>query len=102
MSHGRWRILCGHAVGPRKKVYQDHADAETLPGDAVVLAVADGHGSAAHAHSHVGARYAVEVFVRLAREFADHHFDCASAHMICLRHKHRAGTTNRDRHHGGA
>ncbi|MGW2820999.1 PP2C family serine/threonine-protein phosphatase [Streptomyces sp. NPDC001443] len=69
----RWRILCANVMGPRKGTYQDFALAEPLPGrdDAVVLAVADGHGSAAHARSHVGARYAVQIFVRLAKEFAE-------------------------------
>ncbi|MFF0084005.1 protein phosphatase 2C domain-containing protein [Streptomyces canus] len=68
----RWRTLCEHAVGPRKKVYQDYAYADPVSGrDAVVLAVADGHGSAAHVHSHLGAMYAVQIFVRLAQEFAE-------------------------------
>ncbi|MGW3942365.1 PP2C family serine/threonine-protein phosphatase [Streptomyces phaeochromogenes] len=75
-SGDHWRILCEHAVGPRKKTYQDCASADGLPGrDAAVLAVADGHGSAAHPYSHVGARYAVDVFVRLGREFAERALD---------------------------
>ncbi|MEV0223552.1 protein phosphatase 2C domain-containing protein [Streptomyces sp. NPDC050704] len=71
-SADHWTTLCEHAVGPHKKTYQDFAYADRIPGqDAAVLAVADGHGSAAHAYSHVGALYAVEVFVRLGREFAE-------------------------------
>jgi hypothetical protein len=65
----RWLLLRDHAVGPHKKIYQDYTDAYHGE-DAVVLAVADGHGSAEHVHSHVGARYAVETFLRLGRDFA--------------------------------
>jgi serine/threonine protein phosphatase PrpC len=39
--------------------------------DTVVLAVADGHGSAAHSHSDTGAKIATEQFVKLARSFSD-------------------------------
>ncbi|WP_406356908.1 PP2C family serine/threonine-protein phosphatase [Streptomyces sp. NBC_00658] len=71
-SGDHWRILCEHVMGPHKKNYQDCVYADLVPGqDAAVLAVADGHGSAAHAHSDVGARYAVEIFGRLGKEFAE-------------------------------
>ncbi|MCX5562233.1 PP2C family serine/threonine-protein phosphatase [Streptomyces sp. NBC_00038] len=71
-SGDHWRIHCEHVMGPHKKNYQDDASAELVPGrDAAVLAVADGHGSAAHAYSHVGAQYAVKIFIRLGKEFAE-------------------------------
>ncbi|MEU8838158.1 protein phosphatase 2C domain-containing protein [Streptomyces roseus] len=37
--------------------------------DPLIMAVADGHGSAAHARSHLGSRYAVDLFVQEARRF---------------------------------
>ena len=40
-------------------------------GSSIVLAVADGHGSARYSRSHIGARLAVESSVQLVREFLD-------------------------------
>ncbi|WP_063607352.1 PP2C family serine/threonine-protein phosphatase [Streptomyces katrae] len=36
----------------------------------LIMAVADGHGSAVHARSHLGSRFAVDLFVEEARRFA--------------------------------
>lgn len=65
-----WDILSGSVQGPAKSLNQDWSDAETVPDGAVVLAVADGHGSAAHPLSHLGARYAVDVFKLCGADFA--------------------------------
>ncbi|MGW6460000.1 PP2C family serine/threonine-protein phosphatase [Streptomyces sp. NPDC055078] len=65
-----WDILNGSVQGPAKPVNQDWSDAEYTPDGALVLAVADGHGSAAHPLSHLGARYAVDVFKQCATGFA--------------------------------
>ncbi|MFD7555240.1 MULTISPECIES: PP2C family serine/threonine-protein phosphatase [unclassified Streptomyces] len=51
---------------------QDNYHGEGLGTDRapLIMAVADGHGSAVHARSHVGSRYAVDLFVQEARQFA--------------------------------
>lgn len=60
-----------HSVqGPAKARNQDWSDVEYTPDGALLLAVADGHGSAAHPLSHLGARYAVDVFKLCAAQFA--------------------------------
>ncbi|WP_405731290.1 protein phosphatase 2C domain-containing protein [Streptomyces sp. NBC_01537] len=74
MPDARWRILCEHATPASKHVYQDYAD-HFQQQDVTVLAVADGHGSSAHAFSHLGARYAVDVFITLGRRFAERALD---------------------------
>lgn len=70
---GVWRLVARQVRGPHKARCQDRAGTEELPGgpDGVLLAVADGHGSAGHGRSHLGAQFAVEVFLRLARRFAE-------------------------------
>lgn len=70
MSH--WETLTGSVQGVNKQCNQDEcaADGRGTLEDPLVLAVADGHGSARHARSGVGARYAVELFTAHAREFA--------------------------------
>ncbi|MFD8597319.1 protein phosphatase 2C domain-containing protein [Kitasatospora sp. NPDC059646] len=70
-----WRLTDRQVRGPHKARCQDRTAAEELPGPdgdlaGVLLAVADGHGSAAHGRSHLGAEFAVAVFLRLARRFA--------------------------------
>ncbi|MFI9587630.1 PP2C family serine/threonine-protein phosphatase [Streptomyces sp. NPDC052236] len=65
-----WDILNGSVQGPAKPLNQDWSDAEITPDGALVLAVADGHGSAAHPLSHLGARYAVDVFKLCGADFA--------------------------------
>lgn len=44
-------------------------------GASIVLAVADGHGSARYSRSHIGASLAVESAVQLVQEFLDSHSD---------------------------
>ncbi|WP_328767942.1 protein phosphatase 2C domain-containing protein [Streptomyces sp. NBC_00286] len=68
---GRWELLEGAVKGAGKKYSQDRCAALHIAGgEAVVLAVADGHGSAPHFRSDLGARWAVDEFVACARKFA--------------------------------
>ncbi|MFK4065626.1 protein phosphatase 2C domain-containing protein [Streptomyces sp. NPDC029674] len=68
---GPWALLSGAVKGVAKKYSQDRGAALPVAGDrAVVLAVADGHGSAAHFRSDLGARWAVEEFTACAEAFA--------------------------------
>ncbi|MCF3123207.1 protein phosphatase 2C domain-containing protein [Streptomyces arenae] len=67
-----WILLSGAVKGVAKKYSQDRGAALPVAGGrAAVLAVADGHGSAAHFRSDLGARWAVEEFTACARAFAD-------------------------------
>ncbi|QDQ14285.1 protein phosphatase 2C domain-containing protein [Streptomyces spectabilis] len=67
----RWALLTGGVKGVGKKYSQDRwAARATADGRAVVLTVADGHGSAAHFRSDLGARWAVEEFTACAEAFA--------------------------------
>lgn len=66
-----WALLRGGVTGAGRKYCQDHATARPIAdGRAVVLAVADGHGSAAHHRSDLGSRWAVEAFTSCAEKFA--------------------------------
>ncbi|GGP37624.1 hypothetical protein GCM10010214_08410 [Streptomyces abikoensis] len=65
-----WEILHESVRGPGKAHNQDWYDVDDTVDGTLVLAVADGHGSAAHARSGLGARYAVDVFLHRGREFA--------------------------------
>ncbi|MET9555636.1 protein phosphatase 2C domain-containing protein [Streptomyces sp. NPDC006645] len=66
-----WELLDGGVKGVAKKYSQDRGKAlTTADGRAVVLAVADGHGSRAHFRSDLGARWAVEAFTSCARGYA--------------------------------
>nr|WP_093831397.1 protein phosphatase 2C domain-containing protein [Streptomyces sp. SID4950] len=66
-----WELLEGAVKGAAKKYSQDRCAARRLAdGRAVVLAVADGHGSAPHFRSDLGARWAVDAFLACAGEFA--------------------------------
>ncbi|QIB42936.1 protein phosphatase 2C domain-containing protein [Streptomyces aureoverticillatus] len=68
---GDWELLRGAVKGVAKKYSQDRCSAKaTAGGRAVVLAVADGHGSAPHFRSDMGARWAVEEFTACAEAFA--------------------------------
>ncbi|WP_037664263.1 protein phosphatase 2C domain-containing protein, partial [Streptomyces aurantiacus] len=75
---GDWELLHGAVKGVAKRYSQDSCAAKptaggpkpTAGGRAVVLAVADGHGSAAHFRSDLGARWAVEEFTACAEVFA--------------------------------
>ncbi|MFJ3513649.1 PP2C family serine/threonine-protein phosphatase [Streptomyces sp. NPDC090131] len=65
-------MIQGSVQGVNKALNQDHYDAVGLgtAGQPLIMAVADGHGSAAHALSHFGSRFAVDLFVQQARLFA--------------------------------
>ncbi|MFI1282375.1 protein phosphatase 2C domain-containing protein [Streptomyces sp. NPDC020858] len=67
-----WDTLQGTVQGVNKTRNQDHYEAEGrgTAGQPLIMAVADGHGSAAHARSHLGSRFAVDLFVQQARLFA--------------------------------
>ncbi|WP_165985623.1 protein phosphatase 2C domain-containing protein [Streptomyces sp. YIM 98790] len=66
-----WRLLAHSEKGVAKKYSQDRHRATALhDGRSLVLAAADGHGSAAHFRSDLGARWAVEVFTDCAAVFA--------------------------------
>lgn len=66
-----WRTLCSTVKGVRKKYSQDYCRAGyAARRRAVVLSVADGHGSAAHFRSDLGSRWAVEEFTACAEVFA--------------------------------
>lgn len=68
---GTWHLLSGAVKGIGKRYSQDHGAALAVAGGrAVVLAVADGHGSAPHFRSDLGARWAVEEFTACAEAFA--------------------------------
>lgn len=68
---GPWALLSGAVKGVAKKYSQDRGAALPVAGGrAAVLAVADGHGSAAHFRSDLGAYWAVEEFTRCAEAFA--------------------------------
>lgn len=68
---GAWAPLRGAVKGLRKQYSQDAWRVRSLgEGRAVVLAVADGHGSAAHFRSDLGARWAVEEFAGCAHPLA--------------------------------
>lgn len=70
MSH--WETFAETVPGINKQRNQDWCAAEGCgtSQEPLVLVVADGHGSAAHARSDVGARFAVDLFTAHAREFA--------------------------------
>ncbi|GAA2196314.1 PP2C family serine/threonine-protein phosphatase [Streptomyces bangladeshensis] len=74
----RWETLAGSVQGVGKRRNQDWFDCRgTGSGDdPLVLAVADGHGSAVHARSALGARFAVDRFLPLAASFGRAAHDC--------------------------
>lgn len=74
----RWETLAGSVQGVGKRRNQDWYDCRgTGTGaDPLVLAVADGHGSAVHARSALGARFAVDRFLALATTFGRAAHDC--------------------------
>lgn len=66
-----WELLSGAVKGVAKRYSQDRSAALSVAdGRAIVLAVADGHGSAAHFRSDLGADWAVEEFAAYATAFA--------------------------------
>lgn len=74
----RWDTMGESVQGVGKRCNQDWWACEgTGAGDEpLVLAVADGHGSAVHARSELGARFAVDRFVGLAAAFGRAARDC--------------------------
>lgn len=74
----RWETLGDSVRGVGKRHNQDwYACAGTGSGDdPLLLAVADGHGSAVHARSQLGARFAVDRFLLRAAEFGRAARDC--------------------------
>ncbi|MFI9804432.1 PP2C family serine/threonine-protein phosphatase [Streptomyces sp. NPDC052301] len=74
----RWEMLADSVQGVGKRHNQDWYDCRgTGSGeDPLVLAVADGHGSAVHARSGLGARFAVDRFLALAAGFGRAAHDC--------------------------
>ncbi|TBO60682.1 protein phosphatase 2C domain-containing protein [Streptomyces kasugaensis] len=67
-----WNTVARSVQGVNKQQNQDWYTAEGsgTSGAPLILAVSDGHGSATHARSDIGSRYAVELFAVHAREFA--------------------------------
>ncbi len=74
----RWETLGDSVQGIGKRYNQDWYACEGAGSadDPLVLAVADGHGSAAHSRSELGARFAVDRFVALAAGFGRAARDC--------------------------
>ncbi|MFI0827101.1 PP2C family serine/threonine-protein phosphatase [Streptomyces roseolus] len=66
-----WDILETSVIGYGKRLNQDsvRTDGTGAATDPVVLAVADGHGSASYPRSDIGARFAAELFAAKGREF---------------------------------
>ncbi|MFK3732758.1 protein phosphatase 2C domain-containing protein [Streptomyces sp. NPDC088090] len=66
-----WEILDTSVIGYGKKLNQDRvrSGGTGAANDPVVLAVADGHGSASYPRSDVGAQFAAELFAAKGREF---------------------------------
>lgn len=74
----RWETLADSVQGVNKRRNQDWYECRGTGSDEdpLVLAVADGHGSAVHARSELGARFAVDRFVGLATRFGRAAHDC--------------------------
>ncbi|MFD6759162.1 PP2C family serine/threonine-protein phosphatase [Streptomyces roseolus] len=66
-----WEVLDTSVMGYGKKLNQDsvRTGGTGTANDPVILAVADGHGSASYPRSNVGARFAAELFAAKGREF---------------------------------
>ncbi len=73
-----WETLAESVRGVGKRRNQDWYDRKGsgAADDPLLLAVADGHGSAAYARSELGARFAVDGFMALAAEFGRAAVDC--------------------------
>ncbi|MFF5023532.1 protein phosphatase 2C domain-containing protein [Streptomyces collinus] len=74
----RWETLADSVQGVNKRRNQDWYECRGAgTGESpLLLAVADGHGSAAHARSELGARFAVDRFMGLAAHFGRAAADC--------------------------
>ncbi|MFF4850200.1 protein phosphatase 2C domain-containing protein [Streptomyces sp. NPDC001194] len=66
-----WATLLESIQGVNKTRNQDYCEVQGrgTAEEPLIMAVADGHGSAAHARSHLGSRFAVDLFVEEARRF---------------------------------
>lgn len=66
-----WEVLDTSVMGLGKKLNQDWVETSGTgaANDPVILAVADGHGSASYPRSNVGAQFAAELFAAKGREF---------------------------------
>ncbi|MFK0048474.1 PP2C family serine/threonine-protein phosphatase [Streptomyces sp. NPDC090741] len=66
-----WATLLQSVQGVNKTRNQDYCEVQGrgTAEEPLIMAVADGHGSAAHARSHLGSRFAVDLFVEEARRF---------------------------------
>ncbi|WP_327134018.1 protein phosphatase 2C domain-containing protein [Streptomyces sp. NBC_01343] len=66
-----WATLLESVQGVNKTRNQDYCEVQGrgTAEEPLIMAVADGHGSAAHARSHLGSRFAVDLFVEEARRF---------------------------------
>ncbi|MEU5807657.1 PP2C family serine/threonine-protein phosphatase [Streptomyces sp. NPDC047718] len=73
MTTAPWETLRQSVQGVNKTRNQDYCDAlgRGTAEEPLILAVADGHGSAVHARSHLGSRFAVDLFVEQARQFGE-------------------------------
>lgn len=66
-----WQVLYGSVRGMNKKFNQDsYHTMSVADGAALVLSVADGHGSAQHFRSNMGSRWAVREFTACVAPFA--------------------------------
>jgi serine/threonine protein phosphatase PrpC len=63
-----WQVIASTVKAARKQINQDRHGSKVFA-DGVAVAVADGHGSAAHPRSDIGAQLAVDAFLRAAAEF---------------------------------
>ncbi|MET9882867.1 PP2C family serine/threonine-protein phosphatase [Streptomyces sp. NPDC006430] len=66
-----WVTFRESVQGVNKARNQDYCEVVGLgtAEDPLIMVVADGHGSAVHARSHLGSRFAVDLFVEEARRF---------------------------------
>ncbi|MEV6733551.1 PP2C family serine/threonine-protein phosphatase [Streptomyces sp. NPDC051364] len=66
-----WATLRESVQGVNKTRNQDYCEVagRGTAEEPLIMAVADGHGSAVHARSHLGSRFAVDLFVEEARRF---------------------------------
>ncbi|MEU9418569.1 protein phosphatase 2C domain-containing protein [Streptomyces sp. NPDC051000] len=66
-----WETFRESVQGVHKARNQDYCEVEGTGSahEPLIMAVADGHGSAVHARSHQGSHYAVDLFVAEARRF---------------------------------
>lgn len=70
MTNSPWKVVAHSQIGAKHAMCQDKSLAKTLDdGQACIIAIADGHGSAACPLSDVGAGFAVEVANKILEDF---------------------------------